>query len=70
VRRFETQIQAAAHYCEAPDFAFFPPSSSSQRLLSWGARDMFAAPNKKGMEVVFHFLFSALSPAQAREEFK
>lgn len=28
------------------------------------------SPNKKGMEAVFHFLFSTLSPQQAKEEFK
>ena len=33
-------------------------------------RDMFNLPNKKGMEVILHFLFSQLNSHLAYEEFR
>ena len=39
-------------------------------LWSLFSRDMFAHINKKGMEVVVHFLFSRLNSHLAYEEFR
>lgn len=42
----------------------------SRGILYFGFRDMFALINKKGMEVVMHFLFSRLNSHLAYEEFR
>lgn len=45
-------------------------SMESRDALYLGFRDMFALINKKGMEVVMHFLFSRLDSHLAYEEFR
>ena len=45
-------------------------SMESRGILYFGFRDMFALINKKGMEVVMHFLFSRLNSHLAYEEFR
>ena len=46
------------------------PLSLAYVPSSLWCRDMFSVPNQKGMEVVFHYLFSQLDQQQCYEEFR
>jgi len=48
----------------------FDPAANEEKFRIHFTRDMFALINKKGMEVVVHFLFSRLNSHLAYEEFR
>eukprot|EP00047_Mylnosiga_fluctuans_P011588 m.22083 g.22083 ORF g.22083 m.22083 type:complete len:1365 (+) comp3704_c0_seq1:43-4137(+) len=48
---------------------FKPDAMEAKHKVAF-SRDMFVSQNKKGMEIIFYFLFSTLSPQQAKDEFR